>query len=143
QDAQAQQRIGSPTQPAAYVWWPADNQAGLATLRRLSRTGVPVFQVNQALRPEAENLVVAYAGVDDFFNGQVAGENAKKARAAYVAAGGKLASKGGNAVLLKFIPGYSAGDDREKGSSTPPGTRRSTSSPRNLPDGTMSAATKP
>ena len=69
QDAQAQQRISSPNQPAAYVWWPADNQAGLATLRRLSRTGVPVFQVNQALRPEAKHLVVAYAGVDDHFNG--------------------------------------------------------------------------
>lgn len=115
QDAQAQQRIGSPNQPAAYVWWPADNQAGLATLRRLSRTGVPVFQVNQALRPEAEDLVVAYAGVDDFFNGQVAGKNALAARDAYVAAGGKLASGGGNLVILKFIPGYSAGDDREAG----------------------------
>jgi ribose transport system substrate-binding protein len=115
QDAQAQQRIGSPNQPAAYVWWPADNQAGLATLRRLSRTGVPVFQVNQAVRPEAKDLVVAYAGVDDFFNGQVAGKNAIAARDAYVAAGGKLSSEGGNLVILKFIPGYSAGDDREAG----------------------------
>lgn len=115
QDAQAQQRIGLPNQPAAYVWWPADNQAGLATLRRLSRTGVPVFQVNQALRPEAKDLVVAYAGVDDFFNGQVAGKNAIAARDAYVAAGNKLASDGGNLVILKFIPGYSAGDDREAG----------------------------
>src|ERR1700754_1388937 len=36
QDAQTQQRIASPNQPVAYVWWPADNRAGLATLRRLS-----------------------------------------------------------------------------------------------------------
>jgi len=115
QDAQAQQRISSPNQPAAYVWWPADNQAGLATLRRLSRTGVPVFQVNQALRPEAKDLVVAYAGVDDHFNGQIAGKNALAARDAYVAAGKKLSSDGGNLVILKFIPGYSAGDDREAG----------------------------
>jgi len=115
QDAQAQQRIGSSNQPVAYVWWPADNQAGLATLRRLSRTGVPVFQVNQALRPEAKDLVVAYAGVDDFFNGQVAGKNAIAARDAYIAAGNKLSSDGGNVVVLKFIPGYSAGDDREAG----------------------------
>jgi ABC-type sugar transport system substrate-binding protein len=115
QDAQAQQRISSPNQPVAYVWWPADNQAGIATLRRLSRTGVPVFQVNQAVRPEAKKLVVAYAGVDDYFNGEVGGKNALAARDAYVAAGNKLASPGGNLVILKFIPGYSAGDDREKG----------------------------
>lgn len=115
QDAQVQQRIGAATQPVAYVWWPADNQAGLATLRRLSRTGVPVFQANQAVQPEAKELVVAYAGVDDFFNGQVAGKNALAARDAFVEAGGKLSGDGGNMVVLKFIPGYSAGEDREKG----------------------------
>lgn len=115
QDAQTQQRISAANQPAAYVWWPADNQAGLATLRRLSRTGVPVFQVNQALRPEAKDMVVAYAGVDDFFNGQVGGKNALAAREAFVAAGNTLSSEGGNLVILKFIPGYSAGDDRERG----------------------------
>ncbi len=115
QDAQAQQRINSPNQPVAYVWWPADNQAGLATLRRLSRTDVPVFQVNQAVRPEAENMVVAYAGVDDVFNGQVGGKNALAAREAFLAQGGELSSEGGNLVILKFIPGYSAGDDRESG----------------------------
>ncbi|CAN7673561.1 sugar ABC transporter substrate-binding protein [Rhizobium sp. LjRoot254] len=95
QDAQVQQRLGMPDQPLAYVWWPADNQAGLATLNRLSRSGVPVFQVIQGVQPEAKDLVVAYAGVNDFFNGQVA--------------------DGGNMVILKFIPGYSAGDDRETG----------------------------
>ena len=115
QDAQTQQRIGAADQPVAYVWWPADNQAGLATLRRLSRTGVPVFQVNQALRPEAEDWVVAYAGVDDFFNGQVGGKNLLAARDAFVEAGHELSSEGGNLVILKFIPGYSAGDDREAG----------------------------
>ncbi len=41
QEAQAQQRISSPKQPAAYIWWPADNQAELATLRGLSR-GAPI-----------------------------------------------------------------------------------------------------
>jgi len=115
QDAQAQQRISSPTKPAAYVWWPADNQAGLATLRRLSRTGVPVFQANQAVRPEAEDMVVAYAGVDDYFNGQIAGENALAAREAFVKNGHELSGEGGNLVVLKFIPGYSAGEDREAG----------------------------
>jgi len=115
QDAQVQQRLGMPSQPAAYVWWPADNQAGLATLRRLSRSGVPVFQVNQAVQPEAQDLVVAYAGVNDYFNGQVAAKNALAARDAFVAAGGKLHGEGGNLVVLKFIPGYSAGEDREAG----------------------------
>jgi ribose transport system substrate-binding protein len=115
QDAQTQQRISLPHQPAAYIWWPADDRAGLATLRRLSRTGVPVFQANQAVQPSAKKLVKAYAGVDDFFNGQVAGKNAEAARDAYVAAGGKLSGAGGNIVILKFIPGYAAGDDRERG----------------------------
>jgi ribose transport system substrate-binding protein len=115
QDAQVQQRLNLPSQPAAYVWWPADNQAGLATLHRLSRSGVPVFQANQAVQPEAKDLVVAYAGVDDFFNGQVAAKNAIEARDAFVKAGNKLHGDGGNMVVLKFIPGYSAGDDREAG----------------------------
>ena len=115
QDAQAQQRISASKQPSAYVWWPADNQAGLATLRRLSRTGVPVFQVNQGLRPEAKDMVAAYAGVDDYFNGQIAGKNALAAREAFVANGGELSGDGGNMVVLKFIPGYSAGEDREDG----------------------------
>jgi ABC-type sugar transport system substrate-binding protein len=115
QDAQTQQRISLPHQPAAYIWWPADDRAGIATLRRLSRTGVPVFQANQAVQPSAKKLVKAYAGVDDFFNGQVAGKNAEAARGAYVAAGGKLSGAGGNIVILKFIPGYAAGDDRERG----------------------------
>ena len=53
--------------------------------------------------------------VDDFFNGQVAAKNAIEARDAFVKAGGKLHSDGGNMVILKFIPGYSAGDDREAG----------------------------
>ena len=115
QDAQAQQRLSMPEQPLAYVWWPADNQAGLATLNRLSRSGVPVFQVNQGVQPEAKDLVVAYAGVNDFFNGQVAAKNAIAARDAFVKAGNKLHSDGGNMVVLKFIPGYSAGEDREAG----------------------------
>ncbi len=115
QDAQTEQRISMPHQPAAYIWWPADDRAGLATLRRLSRTGVPVFQANQAVQPAAKKLVKAYAGVDDFFNGQIAGKNAEVARDAYVAAGNKLSSPGGNLVILKFIPGYAAGDDRQRG----------------------------
>lgn len=115
QDAQTEQRIALPHQPAAYIWWPADDRAGIATLRRLSRTGVPVFQANQAVQPQAKDLVKAYAGVDDYFNGQIAGKNAEAARDAYVAAGEKLSSPGGNMVILKFIPGYSAGDDRYRG----------------------------
>jgi ribose transport system substrate-binding protein len=96
QDAQAQQRLGMPDQPAAYVWWPADNQAGLATLNRLSRSGVPVFQVNQGVQPEAKDPVVAYAGVNDFFNGQVAAKNAIAARDAFVKA---ISTAKGNPAL--------------------------------------------
>ena len=47
QNTQAQQQINAGTPPDAYVWWPADNNAGVATLQALAATGVPVIQTNQ------------------------------------------------------------------------------------------------
>lgn len=114
QDIQVQQQIASKDKPAAYVWWPADNKAGLASLRALAATGVPVFQANQLPISGYDDLWVAYAGCDDVLNGRVAGQmvveamnELKKIR--------KLSSKGGNCLVIRFPVGYSAGDDRLKG----------------------------
>jgi ribose transport system substrate-binding protein len=47
QNTQAQTWINAAEQPDAYVWWPADNNAGVATLQARAATGVPVLQTNQ------------------------------------------------------------------------------------------------
>jgi ribose transport system substrate-binding protein len=116
QNTQAQQQINAGTLPDAYVWWPADNNAGVATLQALAATGVPVLQTNQLPAAGAEGSWVAYAGVNDVLNGQVAGELLVQARDALVDAGTlTLHSEGGNAIVVKFIEGYQAGEDRMTG----------------------------
>lgn len=116
QNTQVQQQLAAGTPPSAYVWWPADNNAGVATLQALAATGVPVIQTNQLPAAAAEGSWVAYAGVDDVLNGKVAGELLIAARDALVAAGGlTLHSEGGNAIAIKFVAGYQAGDDRMTG----------------------------
>jgi ABC-type sugar transport system substrate-binding protein len=116
QNTQAQQQINAGTQPDAYVWWPADNNAGVATLQALAATGVPVLQTNQLPAEGAAGSWVAYAGVNDVLNGEVAGQLLVDARDALVAAGGlTLHSDGGNAIVITFPDGYQAGIDRMTG----------------------------
>jgi ribose transport system substrate-binding protein len=116
QDVQVQQQIAAGTAPDAYVWWPADNNAGVASLQALAATGVPVVQTNQLPAEAAEGAWVAYVGVDDVLNGTVAGELLVDARDALVEAGTlELSSEGGNAIAIKFIEGYQAADDRMTG----------------------------
>lgn len=116
QNTQAQQQIAATTPPDAYVWWPADNNAGVATLQALAATGVPVLQTNQLPAAGAEGSWVAYAGVDDKLNGRVASQLLVDARDALVGAGTlELHSDGGNAIVVKFIDGYQAGFDRMEG----------------------------
>lgn len=113
QNVQAQQQIAAGTPPDLYGWWPADNNAGVATLQALAATGVPVIQVNQFPASAAEGSWVAYAGVNDVLNGRVAGELLVQARDALVEAGTlELTSEGGNVIVVKFIAGYAAADDR-------------------------------
>lgn len=112
QDTQVQQQIGSGEEVAAYVWWPSDNEAGVASLQALGDTGVPVIQTNQLPFPGSEDFVVGYAGVDDKLNGRVAAELVVEARDALEASGHALHSEGGNAVIVGFIAGYQAGIDR-------------------------------
>jgi ribose transport system substrate-binding protein len=116
QNVQAQQEIAAGTPPDLYGWWPADNNAGVATLQALAATGVPVIQVNQFPAAGAEGSWIAYAGVNDVLNGRTAGELLIQARDALVDAGTlELNSEGGNAIVTKFIAGYAAADDRMTG----------------------------
>ena len=103
------------SKPAAWVWDPQDAAAGAATLAQLHATGVPVFQMNQYPPPNTVKYVTAYAGVDDFLNGQTSGQLILKARDALKAKEGHLHSPGGNLAILLFDPGFAAGIDRAKG----------------------------
>lgn len=116
QNVQAQQQIAAGTPPDAYVWWPADNNAGVATLQALAATSVPVFQTNQLPAAAAAGSWVAYAGVNDVLNGTVSAQLLIQARDKLVAEGTlKLHSDGGNAIAIKFVAGYAAADDRMTG----------------------------
>jgi len=113
QDAQVQQQLGAgDPDVVAYAWWPADNEAGVASLQQLYETGLPVIQTNQYPFPGAEKYVVGYAGVNDTLNGEVAGQLVVEARDWMVDHGQELASPGGNAIIIGFVPGYQAGIDR-------------------------------
>src|SRR6188472_3267508 len=90
EDNQVQQQLASGEKPLAYGWWPSDNKAGIGSQRALAQSGVPVFMVNQLPIAGTEKYWVAYAGVNDVYNGFVAGQMILKARAALVKGGHKL-----------------------------------------------------
>lgn len=112
QDVQVQQQIASNAKPAFYIWWPTDNAGGLASLKALAETGVPVIQANQLPIPGYDELWVAYAGVDDKLNGRVSGEMMIEARDKLKAGGHEMNSPGGNCLVITFPVGYQAGADR-------------------------------
>jgi ribose transport system substrate-binding protein len=113
QDTQVQQQLGAADESVvAYAWWPSDNEAGVASLQALYDSGVPVLQTNQLPYPGSEQFVLAYAGVNDTLNGEVAGQLVVEARDWLVDHGATLHSEGGNAVIVGFIAGYQAGIDR-------------------------------
>lgn len=115
QDLQVQQALGGGDLPDLFYWWPVNNAAGVASLKALSDSEVPVIQVNQLPVPEAEGFWDMYAGVDDTLNGQVSGELLIEARDLLVEGGAELHSEGGNVIVVMFPAGYSAGDDRLAG----------------------------
>jgi ABC-type sugar transport system substrate-binding protein len=113
QDTQVQQQLGAADPSlAAYIWWPSDNEAGVASLQALYDSGVPVLQTNQLPFPGSEQFVIGYAGVDDTFNGEVAAGLVVEARDWMVDNGATLHSDGGNAIIVGFVAGYQAGIDR-------------------------------
>lgn len=115
QDQQVQQYLATGDKPAGIIWFPADNQAGIASVRRLAALEVPIVQTNQAVLPEAEDYVTAYAGEDDYANGVTSGESALEWRDAWAAAGKTLHSDAGNVLTVSYPAGYQAGEDRIAG----------------------------
>ena len=115
QDTQVQQQLGSGSKPDAFVWWPVDNAAGLASLKKLHDSGVPTFQTNQYPDDRGLDYITAYSGVDDVENGQVSGQLAVEARDQLKKDGAQLHSSGGNAIAITFPAGYGATADRMEG----------------------------
>jgi ABC-type sugar transport system substrate-binding protein len=113
EDTQVQQQLGAADESlAAYIWWPSDNEAGVASLQALADSGVPVIQTNQLPFPGSEQYIVGYAGVNDTLNGEVAAGLVVEARDWMTDHGATLHSDGGNAVIVGFPAGYQAGIDR-------------------------------
>jgi ribose transport system substrate-binding protein len=115
EDVQVQQQLASGDKPGAYVWWPVDNAAGVASLRKLGQSGVPVIAANQLPLPGTESFWAAYSGVDDVLNGQTSGKMMIELRDKLKAKGMQFHSPGGNVMIVFFPQGYSAGTDRIKG----------------------------
>ncbi|MBV8566231.1 MAG: sugar ABC transporter substrate-binding protein [Methylobacteriaceae bacterium] len=109
EDSQVQQEIASGEKVAGYIWWPFVNAAGVGSLRALSQTGVPVIATNQFPVKGAEKYWLAYAGVNDFFNAQVAAKMLLKACKE------SKTVKCDKGLIFTFPAGYSAGSDRRKG----------------------------
>lgn len=111
QDTQVQQQLASADEPVGYIWWPANQEAGLASLRSLSDTGLPVVQTNQLPLEGTEEYWTAYAGVDDIFNGWTAAN----LLVAEMEEAGAATDGIGNGIIARFPIGYSAGDARIQG----------------------------
>jgi ribose transport system substrate-binding protein len=113
EDSQVQQYLAAGQKAAAFIWWPADALAGLASLALLHATGSPVVQTNQHVVAGSQEYLTAYAGVNDQENGAVTGQNVVAARNAMKAAGVKLHSPGGNLIIIGLSTGYEAGVIRD------------------------------
>lgn len=109
EDSQVQQEIASGEKAVGYIWWPFVNAAGIGSMRALTQTGVPVIATNQFPVKGAEKYWIAYAGVNDFFNAQVA------AKMLLDACAKSQTVKCDKGMIFTFPAGYSAGSDRRKG----------------------------
>jgi len=113
EDQQVQQVLATGAEPGAFIYWPSDNEAGIASARRLAAVA-PVIQNNNNVLPEAEEFVSAYGGVNDYADGVVAGELALKMREAFEKEGKKKKGED-NTIIVTYGGGYQAGIDRVKG----------------------------
>jgi ABC-type sugar transport system substrate-binding protein len=113
QDVQVQQAIQN-EDPDFWIYWPADANAGVASLRQLNTTDIPVIVANQPPPDDAVPFMTFYSGVNDYYNGQVSGELMTEARDV-LKEKRELSSEEGNLLQIKFAPGYAAGDWRVDG----------------------------
>lgn len=110
EDQQVQQFLATGEVPAAFIWWPANAQAGINSSRLLSQVA-PVIQTNQAVLPEGEEYITAYAGVRAYGIGEAMGEMANQARSEIA----DLHAPEGNVLEFTFPAGYQSGIDRQDG----------------------------
>jgi ribose transport system substrate-binding protein len=73
-DELVQQELATGAEPDLWVWYPAEGDAALASLRDVAATGVPMIQINQLPSEAAEEFIQAYAGPDDALRARNAGE---------------------------------------------------------------------
>lgn len=114
QNNQVQQQLASGSKPALYGWWPADEKAGLASLRQLDRTDVPIAMANVEPSVSAP-YVKFYAGTHFQDNGEASAQVVVAAREAAKAAGVKLHSTGGNLLVVSWPEGWTISQDKREG----------------------------
>lgn len=116
EDQQVRQFLASGKKADAFIYWPANNDAGVNSARLLSRQA-PVFQMGGALLPKAEKYVTAVAGQDNFTIGKQMGQNLLSAIDESKAAGATFHGIGGkpNVLEITYMPGAEAGIQRSKG----------------------------
>lgn len=100
QHEQVQQALTASELPDAWIWWPADEAAGLADLRALQRTGIPVIQANLVPGKDAAEYVTLYAGSSFAAAGTAAGEALLSARDELRTAGTTFHSEKGNLLAI-------------------------------------------
>jgi ABC-type sugar transport system substrate-binding protein len=114
EDQQVEQVLATGSNPSGFIYWPSDNEASIASVRKLSKVA-PVVQVNSKVLPDAEPYVVAYSGVGDTASGETTGKMAMEMRKVFEEKGLKPASPGGNAMIVTIGGGFAAGIDRVAG----------------------------
>ena len=102
QNQQVEQYLSSGALPDVFIWWPPDAVAGLGSLRKLAKTGVPVLKINQLPNEQDKAFIFGYAGPDDSLRAYNAGEMMVKAMKMKQAAGGD----GYNVIALSYPHSY-------------------------------------
>jgi ABC-type sugar transport system substrate-binding protein len=115
QNSQVLQQLATGSKPAAYMWIPVDQNAGLASLEKLDATGVPVIQVSTQPDQAALKYVKFYTGTNYNQNGAISATAVISARNALKAAGVKLHSTDGNLVVLSWPQSLSVGQNKLQG----------------------------
>lgn len=116
EDQQVRQYLSSGQKPAAFLYWPANNDSGANSARLLSRTA-PVFLLSGALNKQNTPYITARAGQDNLSIGKQIGTDLLGAIADAKKAGTKFHGPDGkpNVLEINFMAGYEAGTLRHEG----------------------------
>jgi ribose transport system substrate-binding protein len=102
QDEQVQQFLALGKLPDLIMWWPSETEAGVASLRALSKTGVPVIMSATEITPSTDPYIKGSLLDNNEWSGVGAAKLAVEARAELVKNGQKLHSTGGNVIALTY-----------------------------------------